>query len=153
MENNPFPLWLIPLFPLVFAAFWIFVTQLLAKMSGWSALQDRYPDRPDEPAQLTLRFQTASIGAKRVNYKNCLTLSATSTGLRVSVWRLFGLFQSPFLVPWEQIQAEPVRVLLLKGMLLRFGNPEVGQMIVSAGTWERLVEASRGADGRLRRRA
>lgn len=150
METEPFPVWLVFLFPLVFAAFWLFITQLLSALAGWGTLQDRYPDREDEPARLTLRFQSASIGTKRVNYNRALTLSATRTGLRVSVWRPFGLFRSPFLVPWAHIHAEPVQLFLIKGVLLRFGDPQIGQMIVQPGTWERLVRASRRERSPLR---
>ena len=150
MDEYPFPLWLVLLFPLIFAGFWLLVTQFLSALSGWAVLQERYPDREGQSALFSLRFQSATIGTKRVNYKNALTLSATRIGLRVSVWWPFGLFQSPFLVPWEHIHAEPVRLLFINGMLLRFGDPERGRMIVRPGTWERLVQASRGDAARLR---
>lgn len=151
MQENEIPAWLPFLFPVAFIGLWLLVTRLLSAMSGWDTLQDRYPDRADPPL-LALRFQSGTMG-RGVNYGNCLTLTATRIGLRVATWRIFGLFSSPFLVPWSEIRAEPGRMLFMHTVRLRFGNPEQGQLTLRRGTWERLLEASPSADASLKRRA
>lgn len=151
MHESDIPAWLPFLFPVAFVAIWLFVTKLLALMSGWDALEDRYPDRP-EFRLLVLRMQSGRLGSV-VNYSGCLTLMATRTGLRVSTWRIFAPFQSPFLVPWTDIHAESGRSLFLRTVQLRFGNPQIGQLTLSARTWERLLRASPDANARLRPRA
>src|SRR4051794_6773901 len=91
-------------FPFFFVGLWLFVTTVLGFLSGWFDLQRHYP-KGDEPALLTLRWRSGSMGMG-VSLSGILTLSACSSGLRIGIFRLFGLFQRPFFVPWDEIEAE-----------------------------------------------
>ena len=119
-----------------FIGLWLLTTTLLAEFSGWFILQRRYPNMA-EPALLTLRRQSGSMGMG-VAMNGVLKLSACPSGLRVAIWRLFGPFSRPFLVPWDEISAEPKKMLFVPMAKLRLGAPQVGTLMIEAGPWQRL---------------
>ena len=143
------PPWLAALFPVLFIASWIMVTAMFGLFSGWFRLQRQFP-RSDETALLRLRMQSGMMGWIHLN--GILTLDACASGLRVGVWKLFGPFQRPFEIPWDQIEAEQVSPFLLGPMTrLRFGRPEVGRLAINLRAWERLKAASQGMAAPLTR--
>lgn len=54
--------------------------------------------------------------------RGILTLSTCPSGLRVSMNRLFGPFNRPFLVPWEQISATRKESFWWPRVVLEFGE-------------------------------
>jgi hypothetical protein len=79
---------------------------------------------------------------KRVSLSGILTLSACSSGLRIGISRLFGPFQRPFLVPWDEIEAEQTTLFFAPMTKLSFGRPRIGSLKIDARTWQRLAEVS-----------
>ena len=124
------------IFPFFFIAMWLAVTAMIGLLSGWFTLQNRYPNN-DEPALLTLRSQSGMMG-KRAGMNGILTLSACPSGLRIGIWRVFGLFQRPFLVPWDEITADPKSFFFVPMARLGFGHPEIGSLTIDAGSWQSL---------------
>jgi hypothetical protein len=86
--------------PVLFVGLWLFVTGLLGLVSGWFALAEHYPDRP-ETAILKMAYLSGKLGAVRVN--GALKLSTCPSGFRVGMMRLVGPFSRDFLVPWDEI--------------------------------------------------
>ncbi len=124
MNGNAF----LGVFPFLFIGMWLGITSLLSLFSGWRTLQTQFPDR-DEIPTLRLRMQSAQMGRRSrhnpwggVSYGSCLRFDVCPTGLRVAVWRIFGIFDRPFLVPWNQIAVERRKVLFVKRYSLRLGN-------------------------------
>lgn len=130
---------LLVLFLFIFLGMWLSTTTILGLMSGWFALQRRYP-RGDEQPLLTLRRRSGMMGLG-VNLGGVLTLSTCASGLRIGIWRLFGPFQRPFLVPWSDIETKSARTLFVPAVKLVFGAPETGSLKIDAWTWQRLVAA------------
>lgn len=134
------PTWLWFLIPALFVLFggglWLGVTTLLGALSGWRAIERRYPDRP-EPALEQLRGQSGRMGVG-VNFNRCLRLDICTSGLRVAVPRILGPFSRPFLVPWSEIAANREKVLF--GMLVRltFGQG-TGHLDLRPATCERIA--------------
>jgi len=122
---------------------WLFVTTFLGFMSGWYALAKAYPNR-DEEALLKLRFQSGSMGAG-VSMRGILKLDVCHTGLRVGIWRVFGIFDRDFFVPWTEITVERKSLFLLPVADLQFGNPKLGHLALRTYVADRLARA---ADGR-----
>lgn len=111
------------LMPFFVIAMWCLGMWTTALFSGWRALQERYPDRLDQSLE-RLRFQSANMGkflGAGVNFGNCLTFDICRSGLRVSIWFVFSLFQNPFFVPWSDITAIERRRFFFRGVELRFG--------------------------------
>lgn len=128
------------LFPGFFIGMWLVVTTILGIMSSWFRLQRRFPSGK-EVSRLTIRTLFGQMGLG-VQMGGGLTLSACPSGLRVGMLRLFGPFQRPFLVPWEQIKAEPRTLFFLPSVRLSFGDSEVGNLTIDARLWERLASQS-----------
>jgi hypothetical protein len=124
------------LFPFLFVAMWLIVTTMLGAMSGWFALQSQFP-RDTETPLVTFRRLSGYMGLG-ANLNGILTLSACPSGLRIAIWRVFGPFQRPFLVPWTEISAERKTRLFMPMAQLRLGAPEVGKLTIDAGIWQKL---------------
>jgi hypothetical protein len=116
------------------------ITSLLSFMSGWFSLQQWYADDGDEEPLLSLGWQSGVMGAG-VNLNNVLTLAAKRSGLSIRMWRIFGPFLKPLLIPWSEISAEPSRRLFTQMVNLGLGNPPNGRLKISAATWSKLVAA------------
>jgi hypothetical protein len=71
-----------------------------------------------------------------VSMSGILTLSACPSGLRVSIWRLFGPFSRPFFVPWEDIRSEKQKVLFIEQAKLTFGSPAAGTLKIFSSVWD-----------------
>ena len=124
------------LFPFAFVGMWLFITTMLGVLSGWFALQSQFP-RGDEAPLVTFRRLSGSMGLG-VNLNGILTLSACPSGLRIAIWRAFGPFQRPFLVPWAEISPESKTRFFMPMARLGLGAPEIGKLTIDAGIWQKL---------------
>jgi hypothetical protein len=131
------------LFPFLFVGMWFAITTMLGFMSGWFSLQQWY-EAPSEEPLLKLRWQSGSMGFG-VALNGILRLSAHRSGLGVGIWRIFGPFQRPFLVPWSEIEAQPSRVFFTPMVKLSLGKPAVGSLKISERSWSKLVDAARAS--------
>lgn len=134
-------------FPVLFIGMWLAISTLLGFFSGWFGLQRHYRPR-DEPALLTLRGRSGSMGMG-VALNGILTLSACPSGLRISIWKIFGPFQRPLFIPWTDIRTTSSRSFLVSTVKLTFGTPPVGTLKIDACSWERLHHTAdnSGAEG------
>ena len=133
--------WFLIAFPFLFVGMWLLITTMLGFMSGWFSLQQWYSDDTKEDPLLKLSWQSGSMGVG-VSFRSSLTLAARRDGLSVRVWRIFGPFQRPLLIPWRDISAEPKRILFYRLVRLNFGSPPSGSLKVSQRTWDRLIAAA-----------
>ncbi|MGH6614369.1 hypothetical protein [Sphingomonas sp.] len=131
------------LFPVLFIGGWLMITTMLGAMAGWFTLQQHYP-AGNEPILLKLRARSGSMGPG-VALSGILTLSAGPSGLRVGISRLFGPFQKPFFVPWQEIRTEAKTFFFVPMTKLSFGNPANGTLKIDARAWLRLAAHSSGA--------
>jgi hypothetical protein len=152
--QSQLPLWMAGFLPVFLVLFWLFITSMLGLFASWFQLQRQFPRNDDRPL-LRLRMRSGSMGM--VSIGGVLSLSACQSGLRVGILRLFGPFQHPFQVPWNEIEAELSQRLFIPVVKLRFGRPQAGSLVIDAGIWERLKAAGTGvptpivATGRLAR--
>ena len=133
--------WMPYVFPFFFAGMWLVITTLLGVMSGWFSLQQCYADDVDEEPLLKLGWQSGVMGFG-VNLNGILTLSARRSGLSIRIWRVFGPFQKPLLIPWSEITAQPSRTFFTKMVKLGLGNPPNGKLKINAASWSKLVAAA-----------
>lgn len=135
--------WFAIIFPAFFVGFWLFIVTMLGLMSGWFALQRRYPRGTDTPIR-TFRMKSGSMGSNglgAVSMGGILNLSPTHYGLRVGIFRLFGPFQRPFEVPWNEIHVERRTRFFLPSARLTFGADE-GHLRLAVGLWNRIVDSA-----------
>lgn len=135
-------------FPFLFVGMWLAITTILSRMSGWSDLQDKYPDRTDEVLR-KFYFQSGQMGPGgnrllRVNYGSILTLAACKTGLWISVWKIFGLFDRPILVPWKALSVERKKILLVTEVVLHLDRSSDRVLVISARLANKLAASAPG---------
>jgi hypothetical protein len=130
--------WMPYVFPIFFVGMWLLISTLLGVMSGWFNLQQWYADDNSEEPLLKLGWQSGVMGVG-VNLNGILTLAAKRSGLSIRIWRIFGPFQKPLLVPWSEISAEPARSFFTQMVKLGLGNPPNGRLKINAATWSKLV--------------
>lgn len=101
-SNLAFSLW-IPFVIVVIA--WLFVTGLLAFISGWSYLTTKY--RADETTiGQTFYFASAEIGRTwfPVKYQNCLTFVVGERGFSIEPWLIFRFLSPRLFIPWTEVE-------------------------------------------------
>ncbi|WP_397401119.1 hypothetical protein [Phenylobacterium sp.] len=123
---------------MLFAIGWLGSVTLLSLMSGWGRLSRQFPDRPDQ----TLANFKFSYGEMRLGVFCILNLTVCEGGLRFGIPWIFGPFDRPFFVPWDQILVEPSPRPLRQRAKLCFGRPPVGQLEISATLADRLARAA-----------
>lgn len=133
------------IFPFLFIGMWFLTTSVIGWWSGWHVLQDRFPNR-DVTVRDRMHFQSAGLGKGRiwnpwgnVSYGSCLRYDICQEGLRVAVWRVFGPFCRPFLVPWDKITVEEVRFLFFRFYRLSFGDPSLSALTIRSRAYKRIV--------------
>ena len=127
---------LFAIFPFLFFGMWLLVTTLLWWWSGWGALQEKFPNIDEAPLK-RMRFQSGMLGKGtqwnpwgNVNYGKCLLLDICPSGLRVAIWRIFGLFSKPFFIPWQRITVEQRLILFMRYYRLSFGDPNLSALTI-----------------------
>lgn len=102
--DNAFPWVIIVLAPLAMVGFWLFVTRLLAAMSGWSSLAHTYRGALG-PA--TAREPMASGRISRfgipISYNHVLGVEAGDEGVQLTLFRLLAFGSPPLAIPWSHV--------------------------------------------------
>jgi len=128
-------------FPFLFVGMWLIVTTMLGFMSGWFNLQQWYSDEGRDEPLVKLGGQSGAMGLG-VSFSGCLVLRSYPSGLGLAVWRIFGPFQKPLLIPWREIEATEKKYLFFIRMVrLDFGRPSNGRLTIRSKVWERLIQA------------
>ena len=144
MTNVADPLHGVP-FPVFFAGVWLGATTVLSLLSGWFQLMTAYPDIRETPL---CDIRASGMMGLGVSIQNVLRLAVLPSGLRVSIIRLFGPFNRPFVVPWREIEATAGTMFFLgPSVKLGFGSPQLGSLTVQRATWDRLQVAGGGKVG------
>lgn len=94
-------------FPLVFGAGWIAICAVLAVVSGWRDLAQKYSAR-QPPEGEKFRFRNANM-RYTASYNGCVTFTANAHGLGMSVLFLFRIGHPPLFIPWFRIEISEER--------------------------------------------
>ncbi|MEL7218462.1 MAG: hypothetical protein AAGK01_08530, partial [Pseudomonadota bacterium] len=123
MSESAIALTVVALFAVVFPAFWIGVTMLIAQVGGWFRLQTEFPDRPQASRIKTLGYRSAQLGHPLygASYSGVLFFDVCEEGLRIRVWKLFGLFCKPIFLEWDDFRTEQYRWLMREACRMRWG--------------------------------
>jgi len=134
-------------FVVVFPAFWILVTSAIAEMGGWNRLQRAHPDNSSAVLYKRLSMRSANLGHPYfgVSYSACLTFDVCDTGLRISVWKIFGVFTKPVFLKWEDFKTELFQWFIWKGCRLRWGSDAGDTIFIYRRNARAISTASLGA--------
>jgi hypothetical protein len=91
---------------LYFVAMWFGVTGLLAYAGGWARLANAFPAEMPVPGD-RFRFVSGSMGLRfvPVSYGNCLFVTVSPSGLRISIFFPFRFLSPPLFVPWSAMES------------------------------------------------
>lgn len=89
-----------------FAAIWLLVVFVIARLSGWAALARVHPAPAAAPGLDGERFSRAgAVFRQAARYRRCLDLTFDADGLRLRQAWLFRPFHPPLFLPWSAISA------------------------------------------------
>jgi hypothetical protein len=134
---DKYPLAFLPLFIL----FWCAVTYLIALLTGWSRLAERFRLSTTFTGP-TWNFQTARMRFT-ARYGNCLTVGADPTGLEISILFLFRPAHPPLFIPWSEITlARRSTFLGIRQVKLLLGHDEQIPFTITGRLADRLQSAA-----------
>lgn len=101
------PTWLIVLLallgPVVFGAFWMAMTRVIATAAGWPRLAAEFRAPPDFPREEPFfAMSSGRIGLARFN--GVLRVGVGPSGLYLGLMPLFGWGSPPVLIPWDRVE-------------------------------------------------
>lgn len=108
-----------------FVAFWLGMMFLVAVMSGWRVLAEKYglPEGERMPEGTTLKWRSAALAGRfPTSYKNCLNFTATSSGLGIAPALIFSTGHPPLFIPWADIAMEEKNVLFSKQLKMTIAD-------------------------------
>ncbi len=88
-------------FLVIFPLFWLGITFLIAKISGWGTMA-KYYRTDNKPEGYTKSMTSGTVGWARYNY--ILHLVLNEEGLYMSTISIFSLTNPPLFIPWEHIE-------------------------------------------------
>jgi hypothetical protein len=104
-----------------FIGFWIFVTSLLASLSGWTELANIFAANVTPTAPPLRRHSVIKVG--RVSEKNVTALRPAAEGLYLTSNPLFRFRRPALLIPWNRIRyVETHRMLWQRSYTLDLGG-------------------------------
>lgn len=92
---------LVVAFPIMFVGIWSFVCVILAAVSGWRAMRERYGAPAGLIGAPLASGFSAMVGV--ASYRGVLRFEATPQGLIARVMKLFP-FHPPLLIPWNALR-------------------------------------------------
>jgi hypothetical protein len=134
--------WLIAVVPVVILAMWVGMSNLIAIVGGWRRLAASYLSTGGESGP-TFRFRSAKLGL--VDYSNCLILTASRSGLIISMLLPFRLAHPTLFIPWREISATSTSGWVKNYVEFRFAKEPQVRMRLPHRLAEELIAAGGNA--------
>ena len=136
------PQWFLPLF----GAMWIGINALLSILGGWFTLAKRFRAE-SEPTGDQFRFVSGSMGIRYfpVNYRNCLFVIVSSTGVHISVLFLFRVMSPPLFIPWSDVESVEEHTFLFSHTMLMRVRGAWAAISLRGEVGQRIHEVYKGA--------
>jgi hypothetical protein len=92
---------IIPAFFVCFGLFWSLIVFLIAHIGGWAGLARAYPATLP-PQGRSWTWTSAKFGLV-ANYRNCVNVTVSNTGIDLRPVIFFRIGHKPMLIPWHAI--------------------------------------------------
>jgi hypothetical protein len=107
-------------------AFFSGLLVVIARLSGWARLAERFPADREPEDGICFRGQFLRIGW--CDYNGCLTIRVSSEGLYLAIWPIF-VGHRPLLIPWTALRVvEERRRRWFPVVLLDVGEPSQARL-------------------------
>ena len=121
------------LLPAFFSGFLV----VIAKISGWAGLAERFPADREPMDGTCFRCQYLRIGW--CDYNGCLTIRVSPEGLYLAVWPIF-VGHRPLLIPWSELRVvQERRQRWFAVALVEVGEPRLAKLQLPL----RVIDAAR----------
>ncbi len=94
---------IIAAFIIWFSSLWVAILSLLSFVGGWNRLSRLYPLKSTDNIGHPERFSMSSMKMGFVNYRSCLNISFTETGLIIEAMKIFSIMHKPLFIPYNKI--------------------------------------------------
>jgi len=94
---------IIAAFVIWFSSIWIAVLSLLSIIGGWKTLSRIYPLSLNGRESNTVKYSMSSMRMGFVNYRSCVTISFTGTGIILETMKIFSIMHKPIFIPYTKI--------------------------------------------------
>ena len=102
---------------------------VIAKLSGWTRLAERFPADREPDEGVCFRGQFFRIGW--CDYNGCITICVSPDGLYLAVWPIF-VGHRPLLIPWSALRVvEERRRRWFPVALVEVGQPSLSKLPLS----------------------
>lgn len=126
-------------FPIFFVLLWLLITTVLGFLSGWYRLMQQYPNC-EEKALLQINHQSGFVGW--VGMRGILNIGVCSSGVRISIMKIFGPFCRDFFVPWNEISVKRKDYFFWQTVTFQFGKPSVGKLSIDTHIADKIARVS-----------
>lgn len=121
----------------LFPAFLGGLLVVIARLSGWAGLAERFPADREPEDGICFRGQFFRIGW--CDYNGCMTIRVSPDGLYLAIWPIF-VGHRPLLIPWSALRvAEERRRRWFPVALVTVGEPPLAKLQLPL----RVIDASR----------
>ncbi|MFK7903750.1 MAG: hypothetical protein AB8B69_01430 [Chitinophagales bacterium] len=128
-------------FLVIFPLFWLGITYLIAKVSGWGTMAKYYHTK-SAPEGYTKSMASGRIGW--ANYSHVLNIVVNKEGLYMGTILPFRLTNPPLFIPWEHIELQgKVNFFLMVTQKFSICTPN-GKRIVKVFLSRSIFEEARG---------
>lgn len=127
------PDYLAVLIPIAFVLFWIFISMIIAAMSGWRVLTVAFTKQsePYGATQTAGPFFNTVYMRFRCQYSGVIRMTAADDALYLSVLGVFRAGHPPLRIPWTEIKISRTSRGWRSVVLLTLGNREGIPMRIS----------------------
>jgi len=94
---------IIAAFIIWFSSLWVAILSLLSFIGGWNRLSRLYPLKSTDNISHSERFSMSSMKMGFVNYRSCIHISFTETGLIIEALKIFSIMHKPLFIPYNKI--------------------------------------------------
>lgn len=108
-----------------FLAFWFVMMFVVAVMSGWRVLVEKYglPEGQSMPEGMQYKWRSAALwGRFPTNYNSCLVFTTTLEGLGIAPVWIFSAGHPAMFIPWGDITLEEKKFFLAKRLKLKIAE-------------------------------
>ena len=109
-----FILLIITAFIVWFSSVWIAVLTLLSFIGGWKNLSVLHPVTLSDKDESAATYPMSSIKMGTVNYRSCVFISFTKTGIVLEMLKIFTTMHKPVFIPYSRmsdIQSKPAQTM------------------------------------------
>ena len=101
--NMKFTLFIIAAFIIWFSSIWVAVLSLLSFIGGWKTLSRLYPLTFASEGHNAVKYSMSSIKMGFVNYRSCVNVFFTETGIIFKIMKIFSVMHKPLFIPYDKI--------------------------------------------------